>query len=143
VPHSARGFTLVEVLATIMLLAIVIPALKEGITVATGLASSSRLRTEAAGLAESKLNEVLATGEWQNGQTSGDFGTDYPTFRWQATVTSWPYDTTSAGLQQIDMEVTYRFRNSDQTVKLSTLTYVRADNTGTGSTGSGTSAGLP
>lgn len=145
---AARGFTLVEVLATIMLLAIVAPAIKEGLSVATGLATSSKLRTAAAGLAESKLNEIQATNQWQGGALSGDFSPDYPTFHWQATVTSWPYDTTSSGLQQIDLEVTYRYRNSDQSVKLSTITYVRADNTGTGSTGSGstgtgTSGGLP
>ena len=89
-----------------------------------------------------KLSEVHQLSKRRD-RLSGDFGSDHPNFRWQATVTSWPYDTTSAGLQEIDMEVTYRFRNSDQSVKLSTLTYVRADNTGTGSTGSGTSAGLP
>ena len=141
-----RGFTLIEVLATVMLMAIVIPAITRGISVATANASSSRMRTEAAGLAESKLNELLATGEWQSGQTSGDFGSDWPEFHWNATISSWQYDTTNAGLQQIDLEVTYKFRNTDEAVKVSTLTYVRADNTGTGSstgnsTGTGSSPG--
>ena len=141
-----RGFTLVEVLATVMLMAIVIPAITRGISVATANASSSRMRTEAAGLAESKLNELLATGQWQNGQTSGDFGTDWPDYRWNATAGSWQYDTTNAGLQQLDVQVTYKFRNTAQTVTVSSLTYVRADNTGTGSssgTGSSTGAGSP
>lgn len=125
-----------------MLMAIVLPAIQRGISVATANASSSRMRTEAAGLAESKLNELLATGEWQNGQTSGNFAPDWPDYQWSSTVSSWQYDTTNAGLQELDVEVTYRFRNRDQSVKVSTLAYVRADNTGTGSsTGTGGSSG--
>jgi prepilin-type N-terminal cleavage/methylation domain-containing protein len=138
VPHGARGFTLIEVLATVMLLAIIVPAINKGISVATGMASSARMRTEATGLAESKLNELLATGEWQNGQSSGDFSPDWPMYHWQSTISAWQYDTTSAGLQEIDVVVTYTYRNTEQSITVSSLTYVRADNSST-ATGTGTS----
>jgi prepilin-type N-terminal cleavage/methylation domain-containing protein len=138
---SPRGFTLFEVLATVMLMAIVIPAITRGISVATMAASGSRMRTEASGMAESKLNELLATGEWQNGQSAGDFGTDWPNYRWTSTVFPWQYDTTTAGLQEIDVLVTYRFRNVDQSVTVSALTYMRAQNMGTPGSGSSGSSG--
>lgn len=140
--RSPGGFTLVEVLATIMLLLIVIPAIQQGISVATGMASSAKKRTEASGLAESKLNELLATGTWQNGSTAGDFGSDWPDYHWQSTLSSWQYDTTSVGLQELDVSVTYKFRNTDQSVMLSSLTYVRADNSTSG-TSTGASSGTP
>jgi len=123
-----------------MLLAIVVPAINKGISVATGMASSARMRTEATGLAESKLNELLGTGEWQNGQSSGDFSPDWPQYHWQSTMSNWQYDTTSAGLQQVDVQVTYTFRNTQQSITVSSLTYVRADNSA-GGTGTGAATG--
>lgn len=142
VVRRRRGFTLIEVLATVMLLAIIVPAINKGISVATGMASSARMRTEATGLAESKLNELLATGDWQNGQSAGDFSPDWPMYHWQSTVSAWQYDTTSVGLQEIDVVVTYTYRNTEQSIRVSSLTYVRADNTGTG-TGTGSGTGTP
>jgi general secretion pathway protein I len=136
-----RGFTLIEVLATVMLLAIIVPAINKGISVATGMASSARMRTEATGLAESKLNELLATGDWQNGQSAGDFSPDWPAYHWQSTISAWQYDTTSAGLQQIDVVVTYTYRNTEQSITVSSLTYVRADNSSSTGTGTGTGTG--
>ena len=137
-----RGFTLIEVLATLMLLAIVMPAIQQGISIASGTASSARRRTEAAGLAESKLNELLATGQWQDGQVSGDFSPDWPDYRWQATVSGWQSDTTSAGLQQLDVTVSWTARNRPDSVTLSTLTYVRVDG-GSSSTGSSSTGKTP
>jgi general secretion pathway protein I len=139
-PRGRRGFTLIEVLATLLLLAIVLPAVMQGVSLASGMASSSKRRNEAAGLAESKLNELIATGQWQSGQTSGDFGTDWPDYHWQASIGSWQYDTTSAGLQQLDVQVTWMYRNRPDSVALSTLTYVRADASGTGTSSTGTSS---
>ncbi len=106
------GFTLIEVLATVMLLAIVLPAVMKGISAASGAASIARQRTEASGLAEAKLAELVTTGTWQGGVLSGDFGADAPDYRWQATVQAWPQDTTTAGLQEIDLRVTWPSRGA-------------------------------
>lgn len=121
-----RGFTLIEVLATLMLMAIVLPAIMQGISIASGTASAARRRNEAAGLAESKLNEIIASQQWQGGQMSGDFGADWPDYHWQASVGNWAQDNTGAGLQQLDVEVTWTSRNRPESLTLSTLTYVRA-----------------
>lgn len=122
---TLRGFTLVEVLATLMLMAIVLPAVMKGIQLSQAAASSARRRTEAAGLAEGKLSEIVATAQWQGGNLSGDFGPGWPDYHWQAVVQAWPDDTTSANLQQIDLKVTWVARGHDDSLTLSTLTYVR------------------
>jgi general secretion pathway protein I len=121
-----RGFTLVEVLAALMLMAVVLPSIMRGIDAAGEAASASRRRTEAAGLAERKLNELVAGQSWQGGQMAGDFSPDAPDYQWQATVANWQLDNTSAGLQQLDVKVTWQFRNHPQSVTVSTLTYVRS-----------------
>jgi general secretion pathway protein I len=121
-----HGFTLVEVLATLMLIAIVLPAVMKGISLATSTGTNARRRTEAVGLAESKLNELIVSQQWQGGQMSGDFSPDWPDYHWQATVQSWPQDATGVGIQEVDLEVTWLSRNQPDSVKLSTLTYVRA-----------------
>jgi len=135
-----RAFTLVEVLAAMLLMAIVLPPVMEGVSLATRNASDARHRTEAAGLAEEKLSEILATQQWQGGTLSGDFGSDAPAYHWQATVNGWAADTTSVGLQQIDLSVLWNDSAGRQkSVILSTLTYVRTTAT-TGTPTGGTSA---
>jgi general secretion pathway protein I len=121
-PKCAGGFTLIEVLATLLLLAIVLPAVMRGITLATEAGSTARWRTNAAELARSKLAELVATHQWQQGTLSGDFSPDWPAYQWQASVQSWPGDT-SAGLQQIDLTVTWTERNHPEALTLTTLAY--------------------
>ncbi len=70
------GFTLVELMATTVLVAIILPAALKGLTAISGLTSSAAHRSIALNLAESKLNELIATDEWENGFQEGNF-TDY------------------------------------------------------------------
>ncbi len=120
--ERCRGFTLIEVLAALLLIAIVLPVVMKGVTLAGAAASDARRRTEAAGLAESKLNEIVATGQWQGaGALNGDFGTDWPDYRWEATVQPWAGDSTSSSIQQIDLRVIWIARGHEDSLALSTL----------------------
>ena len=122
---------------TLLLLALVLPAVMQGITLANGVGGTARRRTEAAGLADEKLNELLALSNNQvptNG--SGDFSPNFPDYSWQMTVQSnWPLDTTGS-LYQVDLSVFWTDYGRKQSLTLSTLVYPRT--TGTSST-SGTS----
>ncbi len=120
------GFTLVEVLVTLMFLAISLPAVMEGISLATKVGAQTVHRTEAAGLAQSKLAEIVSSDEWENGNLSGDFGADWPSYRWEADVQPWAEDTTSAGIQQIDVNVYWTEPGREQSITLSTLAYARS-----------------
>ncbi len=127
----SAGFTLVEVLATVLLIAIVIPAVMEGVSISGQLASNAKHHTIAAGLAESKLNEMIATNQWQGQSTlSGDFSPDAPDYTWKMDVAPWSGDTTSQSIQQVDVTVTWQSRGQPRSITVSTLTYVRASSSG-------------
>ena len=131
-PCPARGgFTLPEVLATLLLVAIVVPSIMQGISLATAAAGTARQRSEATALAESKINELVATGQWQSGGLSGDFGEQFPDYSWQAEVRNW----TEPSARQLQVHVTWFARGRDYDVMLATLVYASTPSTTSGTTG--------
>jgi Tfp pilus assembly protein PilV len=116
---------LIEVLVTLLVMAIVIPAIMRGLTLSTLAASEARHRTEASGLAQSELSQIIASESWQNGNTSGDFMPDWPGYTWQLASAPWPGDTSGAGLDEIDLTVTWTERGKPQSVTLCSLAYPR------------------
>jgi prepilin-type N-terminal cleavage/methylation domain-containing protein len=94
-----RGFTLVEVLASLTVVLIALPVAMEAISLETATAGRARRKLEAANLAASKLAELVATNAWQNGNSSGDFSTyspSFPDYTWTSTVTQYQEATTGA-----------------------------------------------
>src|SRR4051812_36630552 len=85
-----RGFTLIEVLITMMLMALILPAAMKGASIAMASASSARHRTEAATLATSKLNELIALNEWNFAQ-QGNFAPQHPEYNWSSQAASRDY----------------------------------------------------
>lgn len=125
------GFTLVEVLAALLLMSIALPAIMRGISTASRAADSARHRTEASLLAASKLNELISTGQYLS-QTSGDFGTDWPQvqYTWTAQTADWTPTNNNSNvtptLQQTmtEVDVTVKWGNFDNDqVTISTLVY--------------------
>src|SRR4051812_4048031 len=97
------GFTLMEVLAAIVLMAIVLPVAMHAISVATNVASTAKNKAEAAILADSLLNEMRTTRMWQSGALSGDFGEDHPQFHWTAELKDWDAST----LKELDIRIVW------------------------------------
>lgn len=121
---NRRGFTLVEVLAAMLLIAIVLPIAMKGITLAASAGTESRRRSEAAGLAQSKLGELIATGDWETGNQSGTFAPNWPDYRWEAGVVAWSTSSSgqsSTSLQQVDVRVLWTARTREDSITLSTL----------------------
>jgi type II secretion system protein I len=121
----ARGFTLAEVLATLAVLAIVLPVVMAALSQSVRVASRTRQRAVALELAQSKLAEVMALGEWQNAG-GGDFGEAYPGFRWALAVAPWD----EANTEQVQVQVSWTNQGAAESVTLTTLAY-----TGTASSG--------
>ena len=123
---ARRGFTLVEVLAAMLLIGIVMPVVMQGVTAATRAASTARHRTEAATLAEGKLQELVVTNGWQNGSAlAGDFGGDWPGYQWKATLAAWANDVTQSGMQELDVQVSWTDHGQPASCTVCGLVYVR------------------
>lgn len=117
--RQSAGFTLMEVLAAMALLAFILPAVMKGISIATVLASDSTRKITAAELAENRLAEVLLLEEWKDGSARGDFGDEYPGYRWTMTTSDW----NEVGLKQIELSVAWTQRGYDKEFLLTTLMY--------------------
>ena len=121
---GGRGFTLIEILATMTLLAIVLPTAMNGISLCLATAEQARSRAEAAELAQAKLAELVAGQQWQHASLSGDFGADWPDYRWTAQVTGWE----GTILQQVEVTVSWKHRGRECAVTLATLAYTGGAN---------------
>jgi prepilin-type N-terminal cleavage/methylation domain-containing protein len=111
-----RGFTIVEVLATLVLLGIVLPVAMRGISLALRAASNARHMSEATGLAEQKLAELTSGDLSLAGGSGGDFGADHPGYSWTSQSTARDY-----GLTQIDVRVTWTAQAQERGLVVSTL----------------------
>jgi prepilin-type N-terminal cleavage/methylation domain-containing protein len=120
---SREGFTFIELLATMVLIAIFMPTAMRGIGLCTQLAGQSRKQIEAASLAKTKLTELMADSSWDGRSESGDFGSDWPAYKWTADVSNWA-DGTDVGVRQLDLTVTWQSRGLPRTLVLSTLVYL-------------------
>ncbi len=124
-----RGFTLVEVLAAFVLIAIILPAVAKGISVCVKAEDQARKIVEVAALADSKMSELMAYTSWQGESVSGDFGPDYPDYRWTAASLTF-MDT----LEEVVLIITWPEVGVERSWTLSTLVY-RSSSTSTSSTG--------
>ena len=129
--RRSGGFTLIEVLATMVLMAIVLPVAMKAVSLATMTAGASRHRTEASALAEAKLSELIATSPWQaSGTLAGNFGDDWPEYRWQAEVQQW----VDSSMEELDVHVLWTSRGSEEFITVSTLVSYGTQSTSTSGT---------
>lgn len=127
----AAAFTLPEVLATLVLIGIVVPVAMSGISLALAAAGHARNTAQAASLGEAKLMELVATGQWAMSGSAGDFGTDWPQYRWTSQITNRDFN-----VSEIILVVTWTERGTEQSAVVSTLVYDTSLTT-TSETGSG------
>jgi type II secretion system protein I len=120
------GFTLIEVLVTLLLIGLVIPAIMHAITTAAVAGATARHRNDAAALASSQMTSlILAVSQGQTPATSGQFDQDGFQYAWQATINPWNQDTTSMGIQDIDLTLKWTEGGHPQLMTLSSLAYNR------------------
>jgi prepilin-type N-terminal cleavage/methylation domain-containing protein len=122
------GFTLVEVLVTLLLIGIALPAIMHGITSAQIAGASAKRYNEATELAKSQLAQILAGSQWNsNASLSGDFSPNFPDYQWKATVAPWDLDTSGMGINQIDLTVSWQDRGRPASLTLTSLAYLRGE----------------
>ena len=100
--NKANGFTLIEVLLAMALLAIGLVAVYQSQSQSISMSTDSRFMTTAALLAQSKMVEVEAGSTLVNHSEDGDFGSDYSQYTWHLEVG----DTQLPQFKKIEVTVT-------------------------------------
>jgi type II secretory pathway pseudopilin PulG len=116
------GFTLAEVLAALLFMAIVIPVALEAMHVASRAGSVAVRRAEAARVAERILNESIVTTNWNGGSTlTGTALEGAQQFPWTLRNEIWNLDPSVSTMRRLSVEVTYSSQGLQRSVSLSTV----------------------
>ena len=109
-----EGFTLMEVMVAMAILAIALVSIFQLQSQSISMATDSRFMTTAALLAQSKMVEVETRSSLSNQGESGDFGPDYPQYIWHLVIS----DTQLQQFKKIEVIVTNKLFISRGTYKL-------------------------
>lgn len=115
--HSRRGFTLAEVLAALVLLAVVVPVALEGVSVASRAGVTGQRQAAAARVAERVLGEFVSTGRTETGVESGTAREDGVTYTWRLDRIPWAADP----LEEVTVRVSYDVQGQSRSLSLSTI----------------------
>ena len=115
--RSSHAFTLVEVLAALLMMAIVVPVAMEGMSVASRVGILGQRKAAAMRVAERLLNELVIENQLQQSSSGGtitDGDTSYP---WTMRTETWSED----AMLQMTVTVNFVLRGNTYDVSLSTL----------------------
>ena len=113
----AAGFSLIEVLCAILILGVGIVGLSEGITVSLRSSKEAERISAAATLAAGRIEMLRAEGYLTEGETEGDFGTEFPLYGYRQTIATTSID----GLFDVTVAVT--LRGGEDVFELKTLLF--------------------
>jgi prepilin-type N-terminal cleavage/methylation domain-containing protein len=119
--RSCRGFTLLEVMVAIGIMAIVLVSVYRLQSQTIAMSMESRFYTQAPLLARNALNRLEQSREREMMSDQGDFGREFPGYQWKITVTEAPSEALgvefSRDMKRIDVlvslnngEYVYEFR---------------------------------
>jgi type II secretory pathway pseudopilin PulG len=118
-----KGFTFVEILAAMLFMAIIIPAVIRGMTIANRAGIAAERKRLAAEMADRKLTEIVLDESWREGDQEGTFedtnetGEEFTLYRWTMETNAWDIDT----MRLITVNVYYKVQDQEYPVTLSTL----------------------
>lgn len=114
---ATSGFTLAEVLAALLFMAIVIPVAVQGLRIASLAGEVAERKGAAARIAERILNENIVTTNWNTSVQTGTIEEMGRQFRWTLRNEPWNQDT----MQLLSVEVAFAAQDKDCSVRMSTL----------------------
>jgi prepilin-type N-terminal cleavage/methylation domain-containing protein len=121
------GFTLAEVLAALLMMAIIIPVAMEGMSVSSRVGVLGQRKAAAMRVAERMLNELIVESQAQQASTSGTAFEGETAYPWTMKSQSWSED----AMIELIVTVTFTVQGNDYDVSASTL-IAPASSTGEG-----------
>ena len=114
---EAGGFTLAEVLAALVFMAIVIPVALQGLRISSLAGEVALRKAVAARLADRILNEMIVTKQTTGSSLAGTLEEGPVLYQWQMRNEPWGLE----ALRLISIEVKFPVQGQIYDVKLSTL----------------------
>ena len=111
------AFTLVEVLAALVFMAILIPVTMEAVQVANRAGQVGERKAAATRIAERILNEMLVTGQPQQASGRGSIEERDRVYEWTLRSEPWREDQ----MNLVTVKVTYKVQDKDYDVTLATI----------------------
>ncbi len=112
-----RAFTFIEVLASLLFMAIVIPAVVTALTVSNRAAVAAERTSIAVQLGENKLGEMMIDDAWASADSRGEFGPEWPGYRFELTQGGWEVD----NMTELALDVYFPVQGKEQSIRLTTL----------------------
>jgi len=100
-----------------LFLAILVPAILQALTLANRASEVSERSAIAAELASNKLGELTLNDAWSNADAKGDFGNEWPGYRYEVTQATWDVDS----MTQLSVNVFYPVQGKERSLQLVTL----------------------
>jgi len=120
-----KGFTLIEIMIALSVLSIALVVLlglrNQGIT----LAARSRHMIEATLLARQKVTEISAAGFAELGEKEGDFGDEFPQYKWRQNVVQTPFNV----VRELLLQVVWKEENREISLDVTTYLFDRGTKT--------------
>jgi type II secretory pathway pseudopilin PulG len=113
-----RGFTLAEVLAALLFMAIIVPVAMHGVTVASRVGTLGQRKSNAMRIAERILDEQLVNGGAANGGASGTYIEGDVSYPWTMRLDPWIED---GSLSVASVHVTFDLQGNTYEVVINTL----------------------
>lgn len=115
--RSRSGFTFAEILAAMVFLAILVPVVIEGLTLANRAATVAERTAVAMQLGENRLNELMFDRLWAGAPARGDFGSEWSGYRYELSRRNWPMDS----MVELTVRVTFDVQGRPHEIQLATL----------------------
>ena len=114
---TRAGFTLVEVLAALVFMAIIIPVTLQAISVASRAGTVGERKAAAARIAERVLNDLMVTGGLQQTSQTGNADEGTRQYKWTMRTEPWSED----AMSMVTVTVNYEVQGREYNVSVSTL----------------------
>ena len=115
--RNTAAFTFVEILAALVFLGILMPVVVSALTFSNRAAVIAERSAAAVRLAENQLNEVLLDDAWSSAASRGEFGPEWPGYRWELTRGDWE----AGPMTELTLDVFFPVQGTEHTVRLTTL----------------------
>lgn len=117
--REASGFTLIEIMIALAVLAISLTVLLGLRNRDIALSSYTGHITEATLLARQLVSEISFAGFPDVGEREGDFGEEHPGYKWKQEVKATPYEV----VRELNVDVLWREGGHNETVHFTTFLF--------------------